>query len=152
MTLPSIHRMPQSRTAVTRGWRWAVAHTSLSIRWCSSLTNFSLSGSRRRLSAQSCARDVFLLGFVQFAAIRDMRGDQLAHFLRRQWSGIVRLVEKVVHALIPEQPWIRLAHDFIEARFGVLGRNLLVLQQHRVLDRTAALPRERARAVAESNL
>ena len=98
------------------------------------------------------AHDVFLLGFVQFAAIGDMRGDQLAHFLRRQRSGIVRLFEKVVHALIPEQPWIRLAHDFIEARFGVLDRNLLVLQEHRVLDRTVAPPRERARAVAEISL
>jgi hypothetical protein len=44
------------------------------------------------------ARDVVLLRFVQLAAIGDMRGDQLAHFLWRQRSGVVRLFEKVAHA------------------------------------------------------
>jgi len=38
-----------------------------------------------------------------------MRWDQIAHFLRYQRCGIVRLLEKVVRVLIPEQPWIRLA-------------------------------------------
>ena len=28
-----------------------------------------------------CARDVLLLGFVQFAAVSDMTGDQVARFL-----------------------------------------------------------------------
>lgn len=44
------------------------------------------------------ARNVLLLRFVQLAAIGDMRGDQLAHFLRRQRCGVVRLLEKVAHA------------------------------------------------------
>jgi hypothetical protein len=44
------------------------------------------------------ARDVLLLRFVQLAAIGDMRGDQLAHFLRGQRCGVVRLLEEVAHA------------------------------------------------------
>src|SRR5258708_2918369 len=62
------------------------------------------------------ADDVFLFGFVQLAAIGNVRGDQVALFLRRQRrGGIVRLIEQIDHGLIPEQARIGLAHDLIEA-------------------------------------
>jgi len=42
------------------------------------------------------AGDVFLFGFIQLAAVGDMRRNQIARFLQRQrGSGIVRLIELV---------------------------------------------------------
>jgi len=43
------------------------------------------------------AQDVLLLGFIQLAAIRDVRGNQLALFLGRQRRCIIGLVENVSH-------------------------------------------------------
>jgi len=51
----------------------------------------------------SCARAMFSCSLRSARADRRYALDQLAHFLRRQRCGIVRLLEKVVHALIPEQ-------------------------------------------------
>ena len=89
------------------------------------------------------ARDVLLLGFVQLAAIGDVRGDQLPHFFGRQRRGVVRLLEKVGSCVNP-----RTAADSSRARsrrgaFRLsFARHLLVLQQHRMLDRRTAPARE----------
>ena len=78
-----------------------------------------------------------------------MRGNQLTPFLGRQRCRVVWLLEKIAHGLVPEQARVRLAHDLIKLRFGVFPFCLLVLQQHRVLDRVAAAACERARAITD---
>jgi hypothetical protein len=51
-------------------------------------------------------------------------------FLERQPCRLIRLLEKIVHRLAPEQPRISLAHDLVKALLRVLPPHLLILQQH----------------------
>jgi hypothetical protein len=90
------------------------------------------------------ASDVFRFGFVQLAAISDVRRDKVQPFLWSERCGMVRFLEQVAHELVPEETWVFLANDLIDLRFEVPGRDFLIFQQHGMLDIFPALSRKRA--------
>ncbi len=104
--------------------------TSPSMRRWRSSTNFSVSGSRRRFSAQSCARKMFSCS----AAFRSDRNAICAGIRSRissdcQWrrSGIGR-IEDVSQSSVPEEAWVGFADNLIEVRFSFPRLHLLVFE------------------------
>ncbi len=108
----------------------AQRQTSPSMRRWRSSTNFSVSGSRRRFSAQSCARKMFSCS----AAFRSDRNAICAGIRSRissdcQWrrSGIGR-IEDVSQSSVPEEAWVGFADNLIEVRFSFPRLHLLVFE------------------------
>jgi len=92
-------------------------HTSPNMCLCRSLMNFFA----QRIAPAAAERpllragEVFsLLGFVQFAAVGNVRGDEIAHFLRLSAASRCPAPRKCRSRLVPQPARIRLADELLQ--------------------------------------